>query len=161
MVNRPPHRPTILTILAVLSIIGGVISIVIGLAALAAGGLAELSGSLSGRVSADVAGVFLFVAGIAALLGGIISLMFGIGTLEDRHWAWTLGIASQILSLIGALFAIITGAVHSNIGSAIAHNIINILIALAILYYLNTPRVRGYYERGAAGQPPQVPSGRA
>ena len=159
MVTRPEHRPTILTILAALSIIGGVLSILIGLVALTGGGLAELSGSLRGSATTDAVGALLFVVGVAALVGGIISLLFGIGTLEGRHWAWTLGIASQILSLIGALLAIITGGIHGNIGSAIAHNIVNILIALAILYYLNTPAVRAYFEHRAVTQPTQT-SGR-
>ncbi|MDQ6692904.1 MAG: hypothetical protein M3014_00555 [Chloroflexota bacterium] len=115
------QRPTGITILAVLAIIGGVFGVLgavalMGLGAVGAGGLAVAIGG-------------------GLLVQAILNLAFGFGAWTLKPWAWTLGIVSQVISLLLAVLAIVNG-------TAIGSEIVPIVIAGAILYYLFTPGVK-------------------
>jgi len=125
-------RPLGITILAVLAAIGGVFLLLGGLAAVGLGGLAA-SGTGSGLLGGLVA-----VFGILFLILGVVYLAFAYGAWTLKRWAWTLGIAGQIVSL--ALAAL--NAVSGN-----GVNIVGILISVAILYYLYTPAVKAAFGR--------------
>jgi hypothetical protein len=125
-------RPTGITILAVLAGIGGVFLILGGIAAVGLGGLA---GSSSGSA---VIGGFVAFFGILFLILGVVYLAFAYGAWTLKRWAWTLGIAGQVVSL--ALAAL--NAVSGN-----GVNIVGILISVAILYYLWTPAVKAAFGR--------------
>ena len=127
------QRPTGVTILAVLAIIGGVFGI-FGSIGLIGGGaaLASLTG-----VSA---GLFM-IAGVITLITSVLALAFGIGAWTLKPWAWMLGVANYIISLVVQVFFIIAGI--STVGSAI----VPIVIAGGILYYLFTPTVKQAFGR--------------
>jgi uncharacterized membrane protein HdeD (DUF308 family) len=117
------------TILAVLAIIAGIFGL-LGAFALLLGG-AVIAGSDGGTGL----GTLALLIGLAFLVLSILELAFGFGAWTLKPWAWTLGIASQVLSLILSVIYIATG---SSIGS----QIVSIIIAAVILYYLFTPPVR-------------------
>jgi len=63
---------------------------------------------------------------------------YGAWTLKP--WAWTLGVLAQILSLIGSALTVLGGGSPSG-------QILSVVVALVILYYLNTPRVKAAFGR--------------
>jgi len=127
-------RPMGITILAVLSAIGGVLSILGGIALIGLGGV--------GAASTGQAALFGMGAifGLLLLVSGIASLAFAYGAWTLQPWAWTLGVALQIISLALSVLSIVGG-------SDIASQIISIAIAGIILYYLMQPSIKAVFGR--------------
>jgi hypothetical protein len=120
-------RPTGITILAILSAIGGVLGlfggfVVLGLGATILGG----------------AGVVLALA-ILALAALSLALAWGFWTLQP--WAWPLGVVIQAANIV---LAIVQFAAAD---TGIVSTIISIAIAGAILYYLNQPTIKALFGR--------------
>jgi hypothetical protein len=120
-------RPTGITILAVLSAIGGVLGlfggfVVLGLGATILGG----------------AGVILALA-LLALAALSIALAWGFWTLQP--WAWPLGVVLQAANIILAIVQFLTA------DTSIVSTIISVGIAGAILYYLNQPTIKSLFGR--------------
>ena len=130
------QRPTGVTILAILAIIGGVLGLLASVALIGLGGAAAAGATAQGTAVGGMAAVF----GGIGLISSILSLAFGIGAWMLKPWAWTLGVISQGLSILLSIFAVING---SSIGS----QIISIVLAGAILYYLMTPTVKQAFGR--------------
>ncbi len=126
------ERPMGVTILAVLAIIGGIFGLLGALALLGLGAMAT-------GVDAGLGGITLLL-GVAFLVLAILELAFGFGAWTLKPWAWTLGVASQVLSLILIVINIATG-------SSITSQIVGIIIAGVILYYLFTPGVKAAFGR--------------
>lgn len=132
MQTPPSARPTGITILAILAAIGGVVSILAGIAAITIGtAVASAVGFLGGLVS---------LIGIVVLVLGIAEVAFAYGAWTLQPWAWTLGVAAEIVSLVLALIYVVDGY---SFGS----QIVSIALAVLILYYLDTPTVRGAFHR--------------
>lgn len=127
-------RPMGITILAVLSAIGGVLSILGGIALIGLGGV--------GAASTGQAALFGLGAifGLLLLASGIASLAFAYGAWTLQAWAWTLGVALQIISIALAVLAVIGG-------SDISSQIIGVAIAAIILYYLMQPTIKAAFGR--------------
>jgi len=126
-------RPTGVTVLAVLDILGGIFGIV--------------AGPLVFGVNA---------LGVLSLILGIVSLVTAIGFLGGRGWAWTLGIAVSVINIIVTIG-------ESAIGySSYSSSIVTIIFAIIIIYYLMRPHVKAFFGKGpamAAGmQPPPMMS---
>ena len=96
-------RPMGITILAVLSAIGGVLSILGGLALVGLGGFAAAS---TGQAALFGLGT---IFGVLLLASGVAGLAFAYGAWTLQPWAWVLGVALQIISLVLAGFSIIGG----------------------------------------------------
>jgi hypothetical protein len=126
-------RPTGLTVLAVLAAIGGVLGILAGLALVGLGGFAAAS---TGSAAFFGLGA---VAGIIVLALGIANLAFAYGAWTLKPWAWPLGVALQVLSLVWSGLA----ALQGDIGG----QIISIVIALIILYYLFQSNIKALFGR--------------
>lgn len=131
-------RPLGVTILAILAFIGGILAILAGVGAVAVGGIAT---GAAAAAAAHVSTVFLMGMGIALLVVGVLDIVLGVGFWRLSPWAWTLGIALQILGLIIA-------GVYVSQGSPISGQILGIAINLAVLIYLFTPGVRKAFGRG-------------
>ena len=125
-------RPMGITILAVLSAIGGVLRILGGIALIGLGGVAATQ-----EGSAELFGMGA-ILGILLLVSGVASLAFAYGAWTLQPWAWTLGIALQIISLALSVLTIIGGG-------SIAGQIISIAIAGIILYYLWQPSIKAAF----------------
>lgn len=137
-----PARPTGITILGVLAIIGGVLGICGGAGGLAGGALLAGSGAaLAGTQAAQATGM-VFVYSIVLLILGVLDIVLGVGFLQVKPWAWTLGMALEIASIVLAVIGIVTTGSYFG-------NIVSIAIAGYILYYLNTPTVKQAFGRAA------------
>ncbi len=130
-----PNRPTGVTVLAILEILGGLAGLGFG---------AALIGNVSTLRSA---------LGALALIFGILALVLGIGFLGGKGWAWTLGIVVGVLNIITSLVQTAIGFYNSIIG---------IIFPIIIIYYLMRPHVKAFFGKGpamAAGmQPPPMMS---
>jgi hypothetical protein len=121
-------RPTGVTILAILALIGGIFGIIAGIGLLGLGAM----GAGAGVVGAGAEAIIL---GLISLVIGVGELVFAIGAWTLKPWAWTLGV---IILGIGIVLAIIQGAIYGNWGS----QVISIVINAILLYYLNTRSVK-------------------
>lgn len=138
--QQTAQRPTSVTILAVLALIGGVFALLAACALIAGGAFVGAAGAASGVAGAGLAGGGAVILGILFLLVGAGELGFGIGAWTRQPWAWTAGVASQAGVIVINLLQIVFGGF--GIGS-----IISILIAAAIIYYLFTPEIKTYFGR--------------
>lgn len=166
MQATPKSRPTGVTIIAILSIIGGIIMLFGGIALLAAGiilpslppsafndGNLTINGNLTGS-GISVSGIPpSFIGGAAISIGGvliaigIVSFIVAYGLLKGMGWAWTVTIILSIISIVLNAISIATG----NIGG-----IVSIIISGIILYYLYRPHVKAYF--GKVGRIDSTPA---
>lgn len=136
--NNSVARPTGITILAILALIGGIFSVLAGLAAIGLGGIA--GGTIGGSTGAAV-GFVVILAGLVALIGGALYLAFAYGAWTLKPWGWLLGIVGAGFGVVSAVlnfFGNDTGFVSLIIGVAISGG---------ILYYLFQPHVKSAFGR--------------
>ena len=115
-------RPTGITILAILEILGG-LALLLGGAGLA------LVGAVAGFGLAAGLGGVLFILGFG-------SFVVAFGLWNGRPWAWTIARALSVINIITSGISIASGGFGSIFG---------LLIALIIIYYLTRPHVRVYF----------------
>jgi hypothetical protein len=140
------QRPTGVTILAILALIGGVFGIIAGLGAIAGGALFGGMAASAGADASTAAGIggFFFIIGILTLLGAVLELAFFFGAWTAKAWGWILGTIAALWSIaVGVIGAVLSG----DIVSGLMGQIITFVIAGVILYYLNTPAVKQYFGR--------------
>ena len=126
-------RPQGVTILAILAAIGGVFGLLGSVALVGIGGVTAAAGGgfLSG---------FIAIFGLVALVQSVLLLAFAYGAWTLQPWAWMLGVAAEIVGIVIAVLLILNG-------SSITSQIVSIVIAGAILYYLMTPAVKAAFGR--------------
>ncbi len=128
-------------VVAWVAIISGIVGALAGALGVLAGTLLDVQAPISQTLNMEsVSGIALVIIGLAFAIAGVAQIIFGIGLWQLRGWAWTLGVALQTMTLLGALGGLFTGAF--TIQSAIS-----ILVSGAILAYLLTPRVRKLFAR--------------
>jgi hypothetical protein len=157
------HRPTGVTIIAILTIISGILLLLSGITLVALGALfSGNSTSTSSQAVAQFFGTISAVVGGVLLAIGIGYLVMFYGLLKGKGWAWTItiilliiGIAIQILStsVITASSLENTKNVISGIVGSITFPLIGLAINIVILYYLYRRHVRAYFGK-AKPQPP-------
>jgi drug/metabolite transporter (DMT)-like permease len=133
-------RPTGVTIIAILIIIGGILLLLAGIGGVAVGSL----------FISQIIGLGFVIIGAIILAVGIGYLVVSYGLLKGKRWAWTItvvllfiGIAINIASIIFGSFAInmdISTFLTANSG-----NIAGIIISVIILYYMYRPHVKSYF----------------
>lgn len=128
-------RPMGITILAILAAIAGVLGLLAGLAIVGLGGLMASTGGTGTGIFAGLAGIF----GILTLGIGVAYLAFANGAWGLKPWGWILGVILSIVSLV------LSGL--QALGGDFGGQIVSIVIAGAILYYLNTPAVKQAFGR--------------
>lgn len=117
-------RPTGVTIIALLVIIGGVLGV--------AGGLIGILGT---DASSTVVGV-----GISTVIVAAIQLFVGLGLWTLQRWAWLLAVIVLGLRVIVDLVAIFTGGELITV-------IVNLVITFVLLWYLYRPNVQQAFGR--------------
>ena len=149
----PKSRPTGVTIIAILNIIGGIIMLFGGVTLLAAGiiipslppsafedgNLTEPNVNLSGIPPSFFGSAALAMGGVIIAIG-IVSFIVAYGLLKGMGWAWTVTVVLSIISIVLNAISIATG----NIGG-----IVSIIISGIILYYLYRPHVKAYFGKAA------------
>lgn len=118
------HRPLGVTIIAILTAIGGIVFL--------AGGIAGL---IAAPFTSDF-GVVSIGIGIISLGLGVAYLVMAYGLWNGKRWAWTI---TLILSVIGIILAIATIAA-GNVGA-----IVSIIIHAVVIYYLYRPKVKAFF----------------
>ena len=146
-------RPTGVTILALLAIVGGILGIFGSLAIVVLGGfiggasaipdVQQAAGGADAATQVANAAAAAVGVGVATFVISVIQLIFGLGAWLLKKWAWTIGVlveGLQILSVIvGWLVSGFTGS-----------SLITLAIAAVILWYLFRPNVKAAFGRGAA-----------
>ena len=115
------QRPLGVTILAVLAFIGGILNILGGIGGFALGGGWAFFGAIY-------------------LILGILELGLGYGFWTLKPWAWMLGITLQAISIVLSIIYIVGR-------NSVASDIIDILVAAGIIYYLTRPQIRQVFGR--------------
>lgn len=131
MIQRS-SRPVGIAILAVLEILIGVVGL---LASVGIIGFSAFFSTLP-RVG-PLVGTFGLIIGGVVLFFSLIWLGTGVGFLHGRGWSWTLGMIFSILSLIGAVSALIVGLITGGIGGLIFWGL--------MLYYLRRTHVKVFF----------------
>ncbi len=162
-----PKRPTGVTILGVLAILGGLGGLISGAALVALGLLlgtlatnAAIASAIAtsgypGLASLGVGTIsaLLLVLGAVVLTLGILYLAVGIGFFGGKGWAWTLGIIVSVIGIVLDIVQIAFGGYSSILG---------LIIGLLIIYYLMRPHVKAFFGKGPAVaggmQPPPMMS---
>jgi hypothetical protein len=133
-------RPTGVTILAILEIIGGIF-------ALLASATFFLLGALATGIEFDMVegapfmmpflGALATLVGVVFIVVGLVAFVLAYGFWTGKGWAWILGI-------IFAIIGIVLGAV-SLVGSPAS--IVGIVLNIVIIYYLTRPHVKEWFGR--------------
>ena len=163
-------RPTGVTIIAILTIIGGAFSLIFGIGLITLGAVlptlppsvfnqSQIQGNLTGGQAPPMPpgtpppmalqslfGGLGIAFGAVLVAIGIVSFFVAYGLLKGRGWAWTVTI---ILSIISIVWNAITIATAANFGG-----IISIIISGIIIYYLYRPHVKAYFGKGVSPSPP-------
>jgi hypothetical protein len=128
------HRPTGITIISILMIIGGIILLFIGITPLFLGPLISID--ISDYAISEL-GMLTTISGLVLVGLGIASFIVSWGLLKGKGWARTI---TLIISIIAIIFAIISLA---SIRDLI--HIIPIVIYGIIIYYMFTRKVKLFF----------------
>jgi uncharacterized membrane protein (DUF2068 family) len=134
------QRPTGITILAVLAVIGGLISLFFGgfVAFLGPHVGVEMT-EQTGDAAGSAYGGLMTLMGVGFLAHGLLQFVTAYGLFTLKRWAWLLAVIMQLVSLVLDGIQGLRGQVS---GSVIAA-----LIAAGILYYLFRPHVKRSFGR--------------
>lgn len=160
-ITKPP-RPTGVTILGVLSMLGGIGGLFAGasLLFLAVAITLNLTSEirdalitagypgLTGLGVALVTGL-LYALGFVFLILGVLFLAVGIGFFGGRGWAWTLGLAVSIMGIVLDIIQLALGSIFWFLG---------VIIGFIIIYYLTRPHVKTYFGKGVPVTPSMTTS---
>ncbi|HEY8139663.1 MAG TPA: hypothetical protein VIE86_01115 [Nitrososphaera sp.] len=148
-------RPTGVTIIGILSIIGGIVMLIAGISLVTLAAVVPILPLSDGQINSQLAntgmstellGIISSATGGLFLILGIASLIVAYGLFKAKKWAWTISVVLSVVSIAMGIVSVVTG----NIGA-----IASIAISGLILYYLYRPHVKAYF-----GKPvqPQVAS---
>jgi hypothetical protein len=146
MQPTPKSRPTGVTIIAILNIIGGIVMLVGGLFLITAGALIPSlppstfeDSDLSG-IPVSLLGGGAIAVGAFTIALGVVSFIVAYGLMKGLGWAWSVTVILSIISIVSNVISIASG----NFGG-----IVSIIISGVILYYLYRPHVKAYFGKGA------------
>lgn len=136
MNTRAPARPVGITVMAAFAAVGGVMSLIGGIALMGVGSIAGAVGANSSTA---------LILGIVLIALGALYLAFAGGAWMLRPWAWRLGMAAAVIGIVSAVLTFLLG------GASIINTVLSLAINGGILYYLNTPDIRGAFNRPSTG----------
>ncbi|HEX7256774.1 MAG TPA: hypothetical protein VF242_01830 [Nitrososphaeraceae archaeon] len=127
------HRPTGITIVSILMIIGGLILLFTGITPLFIGSLI----SIDSDSSTSELGLLITIGGLVLVGLGIASIIVSWGLLKGKSWARTI---TLIISIIAIIFAIV-----SLVSNGDLIHIIPVIIYGIIIYYMFTDKVKLFF----------------
>jgi cbb3-type cytochrome oxidase subunit 3 len=130
------ERPTGVTTLAILAIVGGILALIVASLGLIVGGWAAILGFIRGAE-----GGLAVVELLTMFFLAIVSIVLGVGAWQLKAWAWPVGIITRGLAIILSLIFVLTDL------STWPEQTLDILFSIAVLYYLFTPRVKAAFDR--------------
>ena len=140
MAGPAPARPTAITIIAVLALIGGIFLILGSLTLIGLGGFAA-------SVGAAGLGGLAFLWGLVTLAEGVAELAIAYGFWTLKSWAWRLGVILAFVSILVSLLGQVL------VGFDLTNLLLTIVIAAVWIYYLNRPDVRSVFGAPTSGLP--------
>lgn len=146
MQQENKHRPFGVTILAILTIIGGIAFLANGVTAVTIAPFLSVTDTSHNSTfsttgsSAIIPQSLLFGlsvgAGVALLALGIAYFVMTYGLLKGKGWAWTITVILSYIGIALGLVSIVTGHVGA---------IFNVIINALILYYIYRPHVKSFF----------------
>jgi uncharacterized membrane protein (DUF2068 family) len=127
------HRPTGITVLAILGFIVAAVWVIAGLTAVFAGGAAML-GPAFARVG--------LAGGVVMLVYAAVVAATSYGLWQLQHWARTATIVLLVLNLIGALIELA--------GNNLVGGLLTLLVNGFVLWYMFRPEVKAAFTHIAA-----------
>jgi len=128
------QRPTGVTILAVLQLIGSALTLLMGISVVFLGGIIFASGVVTETPEAGGGGAVISGLGMVALILGVIGLIAGYGLFALKGWGWWLAILWTVLNIIHGIVTFFQ--------DGIVISILSLVISGLILYYLNKSNVK-------------------
>ena len=128
------HRPTGITILSILMIIGGIILLFTGITPLFLGSIVSVDIS---DYQINQLGLLIAIGGLVLVALGIASFIVSWGLLKGKRWARTI---TLIISIIAIIFAVISLASSQDL-----IHIISVIIYGIIIYYMFTDKVNLFF----------------
>ena len=125
------ERPLGVTVIAVMSAIGGFFGLLASLVFLGFGATTAASGL----------GGLAFLAGLIILAYSLLSLALAYGFWTLQPWAWPLGVGVQALGIVQAVLQFL------NDGTQFFSLLVSLAIAGVILWYLFQPHVKAAFGR--------------
>src|SRR5215212_3606266 len=132
MEQQQKHRPLGVTIIAVLTIIGGIAFLASGITAVTVAPFLSVTGPNNNNTLAGLSAV----TGAALLTLGLAYFVMAFGLLKGKGWAWTITVVLSCIGIALGLVSIVSG----HIGA-----IFNIVINGVILYYIYRPSVKSFF----------------
>lgn len=132
-------RPQGITILAIVSFIGGAFAVLGGLGALGFGTVLA--------AAAGIGGLFQ-ILGIVALALGIAELAIGYGFWTLKPWAWSFAFVVFVVSILIEILRFISWGAYG-----FTNIVISIVITAIVVYYMNQANVRQAFGAPATGFP--------
>lgn len=126
-------RPTGVTIIAILSLLGGFLGLC-GVTPLLG---VSVIGALIPTGVTQILGAIGIVVSALLVIGPLLQIVFAYGAWNLRSWAWMLGIIASGISVVGVLLAIIGSG-----GAAVYTAATNALVPIIVFIYLLLPDVR-------------------
>ena len=160
------RRPTGVTIIAVLTIVGGILIFIDGVSLIALWVLISVAPSnlpLTPNPSDTSHSITQFFGAFSAVMGcvflamGIGYLTMFYGLLKGKEWAWLITIVLLIIGIVIQIVSTTSGGIfdtsvinrdeinNRSVVSEITISIIGIAINILIIYYLFRPHVRAYF----------------
>ena len=130
--TQPRSRPTGITILAVVAVIGGILSILVG---------QDLTGIGTASAGDTGLGGLASITGFLLLINGVLFFVLAYGLWGLRPWAWMLGVG---LMVAGFVLNILQYLIDNDL---LVSMLVTALIPAAILYYLFRPHVKAAFGR--------------
>lgn len=157
------HRPTGVTILAVLFVIGGAVALLAGVGTFVAIPFATNfmqdtvnNGALSSPLSPNEqsaliqgSGSILTVIGAVLIPVGIATLIVANGLFKAKSWAWSVAIILSAIGFAMNAVSLVTGNMNAMTGA-----VIGMAINAVVLYYLLRRNVRQYFGKIPSALPP-------
>jgi uncharacterized membrane protein HdeD (DUF308 family) len=140
MEQQQKHRPLGVTIIAILTIIGGIAFLASGITAVTVAPFLSGTGPDNNNILAGLSAV----TGAALLTLGLAYFVMAFGLLKGKGWAWTITVILSCIGIALGFVSIVTG----NIGA-----IFNVVINAAILYYIYRPYVKSFFGRATTAAP--------
>jgi uncharacterized membrane protein HdeD (DUF308 family) len=155
MEQQQKHRPLGVTIIAILTIIGGIAFLASGITAVTVApflsgvnitnnNVSPATGTLVTIPQTLLVGMSA-VTGVALLTLGIAYFVMAYGLLKGKGWAWTITVVLSCIGIALGFVSVVTGHVGS---------IFNILINVFILYYIYRPYVKSFFGKSTTATAP-------
>ncbi|WP_013322212.1 hypothetical protein [Gloeothece verrucosa] len=135
------NRPVGVIILAVLNLVGGIWGIIFNLILFLLGGLLLTGGVVSGNAQITGGGAVLLVTTAVSWFISVLAIGVSYGLFTLKDWAYGVTYIIQIVNiLINVIRFFQSGGFFEMTGA-----LVNVAIAVFIIYYLNQPNVKNAF----------------